>query len=163
MTHAHRGRDASAGPGQSRFGFFLQVLQVRLHLRRAGVALVAVLFHRLPDDAFQLFGNGGIERHRRRWFGVQHRIQSHDHVVAGERLLPRGHFVEHDAEGKQIGARIKLLAARLLRRHVNRGAGNHAHRGQRIFDRRFLAGGHVLVAQKFGQSEVEDLGLSRSK
>ena len=54
--HAHGRRGAPAGAGQSRFGFFLQVLQVGLHLRRAGVAFVAVFFHRLPDNAFQFLG-----------------------------------------------------------------------------------------------------------
>ena len=67
---------------------------------KPAVPLVAVFLHRLPNDAFKLFGNCGIEGHGRRGFGVQHRIQSHDHVVAGERLLARGHFVEHYTEGK---------------------------------------------------------------
>ena len=77
---------------------------------------------------------------------MQHRIQRHDHVVAGEWLFARGHFVEHNAEGKQIGPRVKLLAARLFRRHVNRGPRNHAHRSQGIFDRRLFAGRHPLIA-----------------
>ena len=92
---------------------------------------------------------------------MQHGIQGHDHVIAGEGFLPGGHFIEHHAEGKQVGAGIELFAARLLRRHVNRGAGNHAHRGQRVFDRSLLAGRQLLVAQELGQAEVENLGLSR--
>ena len=140
---------------------FFRCCSVGFHLRRTGVTFVAVLFHRLPDNAFKFLGKPGIQRHRRRRFGVQHRIQGHDHVIAGEGLLPGGHFVEHDAEGKQVGARVKLLAARLLRRHVNRGSGNHAYRGQGVFDRRLFAGGHPLVPQQFGQTKVEDLGLSR--
>ena len=153
-----------SGPAQPRFGFFLQALQVGLHLRRARVTLAAVFLHRLPDNAFQFLGKRGVQSQRRRRFGVQNRIQGHDHVVAGEGLLPGGHLIEHHAERKQIGPRVKFLAARLLRRHVNRGSRNDAHRGQRILHRGFFAGCEALVPQQFSQAKIEDFGLSaRSK
>ena len=46
--------------------------------------------------------------------------------MAGRRAFewhaPRNHFVKHDADAPNIGARIDLFAARLFGRHVIHGA-----------------------------------------
>ena len=44
-----------------------------------------------------------------------------------ERAAARQHLVQHAAEGPDVGALVHRLAARLLRRHVRRGAEDHAH------------------------------------
>ena len=46
--------------------------------------------------------------------------------LAGERAAAREHFVEHDAERPDVRALVDRLPARLLRRHVGRGAEDHA-------------------------------------
>ena len=50
--------------------------------------------------------------------------------VSAEGALPGRHLVENQAEGEQVGARIQLLAAHLLRRHVARGAHRRAGAGE---------------------------------
>jgi len=52
-----------------------------------------------------------------------------DRLAAAEEHGAGEHLVEDDAEGPDIGAAIDGLAARLLRRHVGRGAENHARLG----------------------------------
>ncbi len=90
---------------------------------------------------------------------MQHRIQRHQRILAGKRLLPGRHFVHHHAKGKQVAAEIDFLAARLLRRHVNCGPGNHPHRGQRIVRRRSSIAVGTDVVQQLGQAEIEHLHL----
>src|SRR5262249_47983843 len=67
--------------------------QVRLDLSCALIAMVAVLLHRLPDNALQFDGDFRIDLLWRDRLGVQNRIQSHERVGSGERLLAGGHFV----------------------------------------------------------------------
>ena len=77
----------------------------------------------------------------------------------------RGHFVEDDAEGKQIAARVHFFAADLFRGHVGdgteRGAGageifgSDAQRGSGVGFRRGASQG-----RDFGEAEIEDLGIA---
>ena len=80
-----------------------------------------------------------------------------------ERQLAGGHLVEHDAGGEQIAARVDLLAARLLRRHVRHGADGGADRRQliRSADRgvRIRAAGLV----ELGDAEIEHLDRAASR
>ena len=39
------------------------------------------------------------------------------------------HFVQHHAEREEVGARVDLLAARLLRRHIGDGADSGSRAG----------------------------------
>ena len=75
-------------------------------------------------------------------------------------LLAGGHLIEHHAKGKKIGSRIEFLAARLFRRHVNRGAGDYTYCGERVFHRSFVAGPQPVVAQQLGQPEIQDFRLA---
>ena len=92
--------------------------------------MVAVLLHRLADDAFQFDGNLRIQIARRCRLGVQHGIEGDQRIGAGERFLPRAHLVEDDAEGEQVAASVHRLAAGLLWRHVDGGARDDADRSQ---------------------------------
>ena len=47
-------------------------------------------------------------------------------------MLARGHLVKHSSEGEQIGARVQILAAHLLRRHVGNRAQRRSRGGQRF-------------------------------
>src|SRR6202007_2328975 len=74
----------------------------------------------------------------------------------------RGHFVEDDAQRKQIRARVELLASRLFRRHVRGGTQRTARDcDERIVENvplrqrgRFVSG--LPVCGEFRQAEIED-------
>src|SRR5881394_885890 len=82
---------------------------------------------------------------RRDQFGliVKNRVRNRDLLITTEWLSSREHFVEHYTERPQVGTRIHVHTADLLRRHV--GYGSEANPG-------FTA---TLIA-RFGQSKVED-------
>src|ERR1019366_9613536 len=117
----------------------------------------------LPSGSRRVFEDGVVERHRR---------------VPGEWLEAGGHFVEHQAERKQVRAYIQLLTPYLLRRHV--ACRSHRHPGSaeeqmRVRPRQGLwrcSQGHVLWMvpslnnagirfrrNQLCQPEIEYLGL----
>ena len=63
---------------------------------------------------------------------TQHGGQRLCHVVPLEETPTGEHFVEHDAEGPDVGAAIDAPALRLLRGHVRRRAENEAELGRRV-------------------------------
>ena len=79
---------------------------------------------------------------------------------------PRQHLEEHDAEGPDVGALVDRLAARLLGRHVGRGAEDQAGRGAGVGERRRLreVGGRsragAVAGPGLGEAEVEHLDLA---
>src|SRR5204862_1942055 len=81
---------------------------------------------------------------------------------AGERAASRGYLVQHDAERKQVAARVQLLAARLLGGHVRHRAEGRAGTGDLV-----VGGGRELRLARalprllqLGQSKVEDFGFA---
>ena len=85
-------------------------------------------------------------------------------VWPGKLLAAGGHLVEHDAEREQVGARIDILAARLLGRHVGDGADVVPTTLVKCSARARLGGGAALVGRalgrQLGQAEVEHLHLA---
>ena len=75
-----------------------------------------------------------------------------------------GHFVEHDAEGKKIGAAVEFFAAQLLGRHVGHGADRGAGTGEieagGIGEGLRIAAGGAGGAGDLRQTEVENLGVA---
>ena len=71
-------------------------------------------------------------------------------VVALERESPRQHFVEHDARGVDVRARVCAVAPRLLGRHV-------VHRAERLLRERVGGVGEA------GDAEVSDLDAAVAK
>ena len=67
-------------------------------------------------------GDRRVERARRHRLAIEDAVEDDGGRRAGKTLPAGRHLVEHDAERKEIGARIEVLAARLLRRHVRDGA-----------------------------------------
>jgi hypothetical protein len=74
----------------------------------------AILLERLGDEAFQLVRNLAIHTPGRGGRRVENGIDDHNRCAAGERLTPRRHLVEDDAEREQIRAGVERLAAGLL-------------------------------------------------
>ena len=58
---------------------------------------------------------------------LEHAREDVGDVVAGEQALAGEHLEQHDAERPDVGALVDGPAARLLGRHVGRGAEDHAH------------------------------------
>src|SRR5207253_11230175 len=82
---------------------------------------------------------------RREQFGlvVKNRVRNRDLLITTEWLSSRDHLIEHYAERPQVGARIHVPTADLLRRHI--GHGSEANAGLTA----------TLIA-RLGQSKVED-------
>ena len=59
-------------------------------------------------------------------------------VEPGKRGRASGHFIDHHAEGKQIGTRIEFLATSLFRRHVGNRADGAAGTGEIVVVRMFV-------------------------
>ena len=99
----------------------LQPLQVAAQIGGRLVAQVAVFFQSLPDNLLELRRQRGIQL--RRWSRIEFKngVEDHGGSGAGKRKASGRHLVDHDAKGKQIGARIEFFPARLLRRHVGDG------------------------------------------
>ena len=68
---------------------------------------------------------------------------------APKRALAGEHQEHQDAEGEEVGARVDLLTAGLLRRHHVEGSDSLAGAGQSI--------GVRADAEAGGQAEIEDL------
>ena len=120
--------------------------------------MVAVLLHRLADDAFQFDRNLRIQIPRRHRLGCSTASSVTSEFCPGERLFAGGHLVQHHAKRKQVAAGVDRLAAGLLRRHVDGGSRNHAHSGQRVVGASVVFGPEVV--HQLRQPEVENLHLS---
>ena len=74
-------------------------------------------------------GSDGIQFDWRGRNFIQNRVEDDRRRVSGKGLTSSGHFVEDDAERKNIRAQIEFFAAGLLGRHVRDGA--HGGAGSR--------------------------------
>lgn len=92
-------------------------------------------------------------------FLLDHGSERVGYVLPRERAPTGEHFVEHDAEGPDVGTAIHRFAARLLRRHVGRGAENDA--GLRSRDAHGRRVGRISRSRRFldrlCQAEVQHL------
>ena len=79
---------------------------------------VAVLFERGRDERLETRRYQRVDVADRLGRAVEDRVEDNRLRAPTEGLGPGRHFVEHDAEGKEVGAGVHLLATRLLGRHV---------------------------------------------
>jgi hypothetical protein len=87
---------------------------------------------------------------------IQDGFESNPGRVAVERTLASGHFVEHHAEGEEVGAGVELFATNLFGGHVAHGAGDHAGVSLQAECSYRLGGGAVGFGE-LGETEVENL------
>jgi hypothetical protein len=86
--------------------------------------------------------------------------------VAPGNAIWGGHLIEHGAEAEQVRAGIQFFPARLLRRHVRRGAHRRTGSGQVFLQashRQIGASGASRLVQfsgQLGQPEIQNLGLA---
>ena len=107
----------------------------------------------------------GVDAARRHRFAIEDAVEDHRRRVAGETLPAGRHLVEHDAEREQVGARIEILAARLLGRHVGDGADGGADHAGEVLRRGFPGRRRFRLRRRrvggeLGQAEVEHLHLA---
>src|SRR5207302_1058808 len=110
-----RNRTRTVGDCASAVGVALQALQVGANVGGALLAQVAIFFERLVDDVLELFREVGVQADRRNRGAVENRLKNQRGSLSAKRQVSGGHFVEHDAERKQIGARIEFFSLGLLR------------------------------------------------
>ena len=122
-------------------------------------------FRRGPGQCIQGEGEilGGLEA----LLGLLLQAAAHDALqsrrdgmvhLAVEGALPRNHFVEHGAEGKNVGARIDNRAAHLLRSHIADGAHHYAGFGGRTGEGQARGWGCCRrVRRHFGEAEIQNL------
>ena len=110
-------------------------------------------------------GEIGIQANGRNRRAIQDGVENGGRAIAAERELAGGHFIEHGAERKKIGARVEFLGTRLFGRHISDGADGAAWTGE-------LCGVHALSGHclgwggaaafkaYFGEAEVENFGVA---
>ena len=86
-------------------------------------------------------------------------VEYRHYVSAGKGQLAAQHLVQHDAKGKNIGATIYFIPARLLRRHVRSRASHDPRQGKadqlgalRVFFTALFSG-----VTELGEAEVQHL------
>ena len=121
--------------GMSAAAIALQPLQFGVEIGSVLVAQRAVFFQRARDDRFELRRNVGIQARRRGSFAIQDRFEDQPGRISAKRQSARGHFIQHHAERKKIGARVERLAAHLLGRHVRNRADGAPRAGHHLFRR----------------------------
>src|SRR5258706_5668178 len=72
----------------------------------------------------------GVEAKRWRWRTSQNGVENNSGRISAEGHGAGGHLIEHGAEREQVGAGVKIFAARLLGRHIGHGADGRSGAGQ---------------------------------
>src|SRR6516162_4213831 len=86
------------------------------------IARCAVLFERLVNDASKCASKLGIQPGRWNRHVSEDGALKLQSCVTFKRALTRGHFIEHQPKGEQIGACVQAFSADLFWRHVTSGA-----------------------------------------
>ena len=126
--------------------------QVGQQVPRRLVAVLRLLLHALEDDLFEARGDFMIEPAGRR-DRLVHDVggQGRGHFLF-KRTAPRRHLVEDHTGGVEVRSCVFVIAAQLLRGHIGQRSGRDVRFAQHLG--RY---GRIRGAQKFGQSEVENL------
>ena len=157
-------RTGNGGDRASGLQLTSQTLQVGPQVRCRLVAKARSFSSALLMIASSSAGTSGFSPTGTVGGAVQDRVEDRRRGRATERQRARRHLVQHDAEREEVGARVELLAARLLRRHVRDRADRRARDSSdsfavvRVRRRPTRVGGRS--ADQLGQPEVEHLRLA---
>src|SRR5215475_12918502 len=94
------------------------------------ITQVAVLLEFPSDDVLQFRGNLAVQAHYLHRILVQNTVEDRSRAVPPVRKESGSHFVQRDAKGKQVRARVQSLAEYLLRRHIGNRSKGSARAGQ---------------------------------
>ena len=143
-------------------------MEVCAHVTGGLVAQAAILFESLADDFFKLRDNLGIQADRGDGRFFEDGGKDDSGGIAAKWKRAGDHLIEHRAETEKVGARIELLAASLLGRHIGDGADSEARTGEMSFVHSAggVAGecsdGFAGLFQRglLGEAKVEDFGVA---
>jgi len=104
-----------------------------------------------------------IQAANRRRNSRENRLDDRASRFAAKRRPARRHFVQQKPQRENVGARIEIVAANMLRRHVSGSAADDAD-DRNAFLSRFRRGivrreSQSVLGNKFGQAEIEHLRL----
>jgi hypothetical protein len=142
-----------------------ELLEVLAQLPGRRIALGAIFLQALADDSLEFAGKGGVQLTRGSRCFVQDIVEESYGGRACEGRFARSHFIEHRAEGENVGTRIEGLTSSLFGRHVRRRADSEAGIGEGTFQQCGGIAGSGSFAKRwdqrcgFGQAEIEQLGL----
>src|SRR4029077_6127459 len=145
--------------------FALKGFEVGAKIRGVLVAEIAVFLQGFVDDALEFFGNFVVEAHGRNGSPMQDAVENGGGRVALEGQNAGGHFVEHRAGKKKIGALIERFAKGLLWRHVGDGSHRTARSGEVVFGDAAGTGacrvsGWRTDQGELGETKIENLGVA---
>ena len=147
--HSRRGRTTTHNHGQIRVApsdaLCAVIAQIFQHLAAGLIALLRLFCQGLHHYGTYARMDGRIDLPRRDRNFIDNFIDDRGDVLAGEGLFAGQHFVEHDAQRKNVAAAVHRAPLHLLGRHV---AG-------RAHDVRGLLGAAEL--KNLGSAEVRDL------
>ena len=143
----------------------METLEVAQYVGCVLIAQLAILLERLVDDVLQLGGQRRVEPRRGHRRLAENPFEDHRRGRAGKWLRASRHLVQHDAERKEIGARVEVESARLLRRHVRDRADGRAAVGDvGGGDGDAAVTGRFLIARrKLGEAEIQHLCLASAR
>ena len=129
------------------------------------ITYIAVFLDRLGDDVLEVGVQIGIETNGERGRAIQDGIEDDARGLAAKRQDAGGHFVQHNAKGKEIGALIERFATHLFRRHIGHGAQCRPRTGEQVFfiDRKRLPFQRIAGAARRGklrEPEIQNLCMS---
>ena len=129
---------------------------------------VAVLLDGFDDELLEFDGKVVVEANGGGGSLVENGVEDGARTFSLEGKRAGGHFVENDAKGKKVGARVEILAENLFGRHVGDGAQGGARTGELIgvdANSGESIGGAGSTGGSFsmgdlGEAEVEDFGVA---
>src|SRR5271170_8132266 len=104
----------------------MQPLEVGAQLGGRLATELAVFLQQLIEDVLELFRELGVEGDWRDGWVIEDLIEDYRGGGAAKWMVASGHLIEHNAQRKEVAARIERLAASLLRRHVGYCTGGRA-------------------------------------
>ena len=152
---ARRDRRHPLHPGHA--ALFPQSREFVLKIRGDLIPSRRILGQTVGDDPGQMPGEFPVEFVYRGRFVLQDRGDGGDSSIPLKRPLSRGHLVENNAHGKNVGSGIDGFALGLLRRHVGRGAQNLSLCGHAAIANHGGTFSPGVRRHELGQTEVQHL------
>src|SRR5206468_5606228 len=105
-----------------KFQFVTKTFERLKQFMRALIPFLALFAQRFADNLLKLSRSVRDVTRERRWFLLKNRSHYLFWCVAGERRMPRYHFVKDYAETPDISGFINVRTAGLLGRHITNGS-----------------------------------------
>lgn len=131
-------------------GAALEAMKISGEFAGGLIAVGGIFFEALGKDVLEFGGELWIEDARRNRRAVKDGVEEFAGGEFRERTLARGHLVEDETGGVEIGARVEIGAEELFRGHVGKGASERLR-----FELRLRDGFGKRHAEP-GETEIKD-------